>query len=340
MSPPKDPAKYAEWVRKQHDSQIGRSLSNDTKQKITNGLITKWQDPIYRDKTCKSRIGRQSPMKGKKASKETRERQSKARLGHIGYTKGKHHTQETKDKIGKASTGRTHTVSEEARQKLRETNTGKYPSEETRKKMSSAGKLRPPISEETRRKMSKSNSGKSHPPVSEETCRKISNALSGSNCYWFGKHLSDNHKIKLVENRVGGFWYGNILYYEPLYCEKFTQEFKERVRAFWDYQCFECGSPQNGEKLHVHHIHYNKKTCCDGSPQDMIPLCRSCHTATNSNRDYWEQYFTTLLYLWSPAGKCFFTEEEMQRVKSEYKIFSHPNHINIPSVYSNIEVLT
>jgi len=121
-------------------------------------------------------------------------------------------------------------------------------------------------------------------------------------------------RTRLIESRAGGFWYGNVRYYETLqYCEKFNKEFKERVRAFWNYQCFECGTPQNGKALSVHHIHYDKKMCCNGSPQDVIPLCPSCHTKTNVSRDYWEQYFTGLLYAWNPNGKCFFTREEMKQ---------------------------
>jgi hypothetical protein len=118
---------------------------------------------------------------------------------------------------------------------------------------------------------------------------------------------------QMFEDYVGGFWYGNVDYkVKPgEYCELFNDEFKERVRAFWAYRCFECGEPQNGTKLSIHHIHYNKKMCCDGSPRDVIPLCASCHAKTNNKREYWEKHFTELLYMNHPKGKCFFTKEEM-----------------------------
>lgn len=118
-------------------------------------------------------------------------------------------------------------------------------------------------------------------------------------------------KINRLDFLLGGFWYGNVRYPDPpKYCEKFNNEFKERVRAFRGYSCFECGAIQNGRKLHVHHVHYDKKMCCNGSPQDVIPLCHSCHIKTNSNRDYWEDHFTELIYTLDPEGKCFFTKEE------------------------------
>jgi hypothetical protein len=116
-----------------------------------------------------------------------------------------------------------------------------------------------------------------------------------------------------IETRMGGFWYGNIKYStDAPYCEKFNDDLRERVRMFFGYRCFECGEAQTDKKLHVHHIHYNKKTCCDGSPHDMIPLCRSCHMKTNHHRNYWENHLTKLLYAYSPDGKCYFTTDEMQ----------------------------
>lgn len=118
---------------------------------------------------------------------------------------------------------------------------------------------------------------------------------------------------RIIEAKAGGFWYGNVVHYDtPQYCERFNDEFKERTRAFWGYRCFECGAPQNGSKLSIRHVHYDKKMCCNGSPHDVVPLCRSCHTKTNTNREYWERHFTGLLYAMHPDGKCFFTRDEME----------------------------
>jgi hypothetical protein len=119
--------------------------------------------------------------------------------------------------------------------------------------------------------------------------------------------------LRKIEGTVGGFWYGNVRYIDGIvYCEKFNREFKERVRAFRGYICFECGEPQNGSLLMTHHVHYDKKMCCNGSPHDIVPLCNSCHSKTNFNRDYWEDHFTDLIYASDPEGKCFFTKEEMK----------------------------
>lgn len=134
-------------------------------------------------------------------------------------------------------------------------------------------------------------------PRNSDACKKSSEALVES---W-------------ANRRCGGVWYGGVIYNDrPQYCERFTEEFKERVRAYWGYKCFECDIPQNGVKLPIHHVHYDKKMCCNGSPHDVVPLCPSCHSQTNHHRDYWEKHFTDLIYLYNPKGKCFLTKEEMK----------------------------
>jgi len=154
--------------------------------------------------------------------------------------------------------------------------------------------------------------------ISDQTRKHISNSMKG-------KVKDSDIKYKIKESVItgwmethGGLWYGNINYHDdrPQYCEKFNARFKERVRAFRGYVCFECGTPQNGKKLHTHHVHYDKKMCCNGSPQDIVPLCHSCHVTSNHNRDYWEDHFTELIYLQDPEGKCFFTEQEMKVYKA------------------------
>jgi len=110
-----------------------------------------------------------------------------------------------------------------------------------------------------------------------------------------------------------------VRYYDgQQYCEKFNKNFKERVRAYFGWICPECGTPQNGKSLSVHHVNYNKKSCCDPSVQRLfIPLCpevkgrQSCHAVTTSgDRKSWEKHFTEMLMGYY-QGKCYFTPEEM-----------------------------
>jgi len=44
---------------------------------------------------------------------------------------------------------------------------------------------------------------------------------------------------------------------------------------------------ENGQKLSVHHVHYDKENCAP----DLISLCWRCNLKANTNRDYYENFF-------------------------------------------------
>lgn len=180
-------------------------------------------------------------------------------------------------------------------------------------------------SEETRRKLSdvmKGNKNCVGRKISEETRQKILEALNDpdykrkqseahrGNKYSLGAIRSEETRRKIGAAKNGEnnpHWRGGISF-EP-YCPKFNNEFKERVRSFFGHRCAECGEPQNGYKLHVHHVNFNKMSCCDGTPPLFVPLCTSCHSKTNHNREYWEQHFTRMINEYH-GGMCYFAKEE------------------------------
>lgn len=212
---------------------------------------------------------------------------------------GSKHTDETRAKLCEARKYRA-PMSEDARQKLsvfhtgNTYNVGKHCSEETKRKMSiahtglkrsaehcrnlSIAQKGKKISEAQKLKISLANTGKSPSP---EARRKMSEANKGSKSY---------------------LWKGGISFHP--YCQKFTDEFKERVRKFFGYSCVECGTPQNGNKLDVHHVNFNKMACCDGTIPLFVALCHSCHAKTHSNRPYWEQHFTDII-MEQHNGECY-----------------------------------
>jgi hypothetical protein len=103
------------------------------------------------------------------------------------------------------------------------------------------------------------------------------------------------------------------------YCHKFNAEFKERVRAYFNFRCILCGKQENENiskktgkvlKLSVHHVNYNKSACCnDDIPKLFAPLCLSCHTKTNYNREKWERKISKMLHK-RYNGKCFLHKME------------------------------
>ena len=78
--------------------------------------------------------------------------------------------------------------------------------------------------------------------------------------------------------------------------EKYPKEFKDQILAIRNrdnHICKICklDEEQVGHTLSVHHIDYNKKNC---DPMNLMSLCKSCHTTTNHNREYWQSVLSQL----------------------------------------------
>jgi len=71
---------------------------------------------------------------------------------------------------------------------------------------------------------------------------------------------------------------------EP-YSIDWTKTLKRSIKERDRFACQICGEQ---EDLSVHHIDYNKKNC---NPDNLITLCRSCHTKTNYKRKKWIKFF-------------------------------------------------
>jgi len=190
--------------------------------------------------------------------------------------------------------------------------------------------------------LSKNNSGEKNPKWRRitkicEECRKtfiIQKKRDGKARFCSKEcHGKWNSKNLVGENNPN--WTGG----SKDYCEKWSLEFRRRIRAFFDFICAECGTPQNEKKLHCHHIYYDKKACCSvnedgnyfsnlgikdnphsfkiiGDPNKFIALCKSCHAKSSrkKNREYWARHFEEIIndyYL----GRSYFTKEEYERIR-------------------------
>lgn len=285
------------------------------------------------ESTSKGKKGKPSNMKGKKHSLEARIRMS-INYNSKGMT-GKKHAEETKNKISKANKGKTkgRHLYEEHKNKISKSNIGKILSDETKKKLhiSNLGKKH---TEETKRKMSKNHSrhmkgkklslearmkiskankgrfkGENHPMYeknhTEETKKKISKMKKNKKLSDETKKkmsiarkeriVTEEMKRKISKNNIGknrgeksGMWLGGISF-EP-YNFTFNDELKEKIKRRENNKCFICS--KKNHMLSIHHINYNKK---DDSMENLVALCGSCHSATNSNRDYWIEFFKTTM---------------------------------------------
>lgn len=209
-------------------------------------------------------------LKGRKFPLETRRKMSKS-------AKGKKLPLKTRRKMSESAKRRAkcnpYSHSEKTKQKISEAMKGRKHSPETRLKISiSAKKVKHnPHSEETKRKMSESRRGKS---LSEYHKRRISEGLKG-------KYIGP----------LGANWRGGTSS-EP-YSPEFTDELKGEIRQRQDHRCLICWlySGEN-ERLSVYHCDYDKK---NQSKSNLCALCKSCHTTTNGNREYWQGILTDLI---------------------------------------------
>lgn len=202
-------------------------------------------------------------------------------------------------------------LSEEHRRKISEAKKGYRHTPEARAKMSDAQHGRPKT-EGHKRKIAEALKGKT---LLEESRQKISDAHRGRVAWNKGRTLTEEHRRNIGESLKGkcsgpnsANWRGGISF-EP-YCVKFNESFKERVREFFGRVCAECGGAENGERHHVHHVNYRKDSCCSEAVVPLfVPLCRSCHTKTNFDREYWESRFTALIAE-RYGGKCYLPKPE------------------------------
>jgi 5-methylcytosine-specific restriction endonuclease McrA len=237
--------------------------SEETKRKISESLKGRPCTPERREKLLKIMN-----------SEEVKKKMSQALKGrHIGV--------ETKRKMSEARKGRT--ITEGIRRKISESEKGKVINEETRRMISTTHK-ESKLAAEHLKKLHASMKGKKH---TEETKRRWSETRRAKN-----RHCSEETKNKIGNANRGencGTWLGGISFLP--YCHKFNNRLKEKIRDRDNRTCQLCGEKENGSRLHIHHVHYDKENC----EPDLVALCHKCHSKVNHNRNYYEILFINKL---------------------------------------------
>jgi len=220
--------------------------------------------------------------RGRVATNSTKEKMSKVR-------KGRPHSKEHSENIGKSLKGRV--ITPEWREKLR------------------IAALNRKLDPETKERMKK----------------KMSEKKTGANNNFYGrkhsKETCDYISRYRIENGIAA-GKNNPMYIDGSsffpYCEKFNNEFRRRVRSFFNNTCQLCGHVvQPGEKnMAVHHVNYRKDSCCNDKVVPLfVTVCPDkCHQKTNWDRDYWEICFTQLIKN-KYGGKCYFSKEEYYKTE-------------------------
>ena len=262
---------------------------------------------------------------GKKASEETRKKLSDARRGDKNHFFGKTHTDKTKKKISDANAG--HICTEENKCKISKALKGKYTGENhsqwkggkitiqckqcgVKKEVFPSRGNEEFCSNECKFKYQQ---GQNHPHWKGGKIKKLCEQCGKE--YNIARYKKDasrfcSHECRAQWQKEGGVigtfglsgeksnrWMGGISF-EP-YCEKFNETFKESIREKFNRICFLCPTTEieNGRKLSVHHVAYQKGCMCDDDLTncEFVPLCDKCHARTNGNRDYWKNLILTKL---------------------------------------------
>jgi len=139
-------------------------------------------------------------------------------------------------------------------------------------------------------------------------CRNKRGELKGDNCPNYGRRHTEDHKRKVskVLRSRGGHrfdclcpfckakkgqhpnWHGGIS--REGYPCRFNEKLKEDVRKRDGNICQVCNKTreENGRKLDVHHIDYDKENV---AMNNLVSLCRSCNVKVNKDREHWSNYF-------------------------------------------------
>jgi hypothetical protein len=123
--------------------------------------------------------------------------------------------------------------------------------------------------------------------------------LCGS-CAKKGKTHTEETKVNMSaaqKGKNGNNWQGGKSF-KP-YCEKFDEAYKQLIRNKYENRCFWCNmtTEENGRKLDVHHVNYNKNCGCDETKCICVPLCMRCHGSSGSDRVGWQEKITKKLEL-------------------------------------------
>lgn len=145
----------------------------------------------------------------------------------------------------------------------------------------------------------RSMKGKKH---TFEARLKISNSLKGEKNHFYGKKHSVQSRSKISQALIRGgkakgennsMWRGGISK-EKYNNNVFIDKLKDEIRIRDNHCCVIClvNRDKISRKMDTHHINYDK-TC--NLKENLISLCRTCHSKTNINREIWQQFFQSML---------------------------------------------
>lgn len=108
-----------------------------------------------------------------------------------------------------------------------------------------------------------------------------------------GSKATEETRLKMMASARRGpahhSWKGGTA--RERYPKEFNEILKDKIREYYHYACQECDKTEDMlmVRLHIHHIDYDKT---NNKIENLIPLCNSCHSKTNGDREYWAKRYT------------------------------------------------
>ena len=169
---------------------------------------------------------------------------------------------------------------------------------------------------EVRLKISEANKGKKR---SEETREKLRELNKEGKIGMKGRKQSEYQRQIMKGNRFGYLlteksrknlsermkqskgekapnWQGGKSF--EIYPQEFNTELTDRIKERYYHTCQLCDIVNKNKGLNerqdlcIHHIDYNKCNCID---DNLIVLCRRCNSVVNFNRNYYINYFQSVI---------------------------------------------
>lgn len=243
MSPPKDPVKYEEWLRNVTKANQKKAQDPEWQHKNKEGNQNKnkdfYKNPKYRSKRKEISQKLAQDLEWQRKQKEGAQRRSQdPEWQRKRKEAGKKLAQDPKwqHKQKEAGKKRAHDPEWQHKQKEGAQKNAKNPRWIYNHKERAQKLAQDP---EWRRKNKKS-------------LQKL--------------HQNSEYQCKQQEARIGGFWYGNTRYGDPLtYCELWCPDLWQRIDEAQNYQSILSGKTKfdNGDRaLSHHHIYWQPKACC------------------------------------------------------------------------------
>jgi len=236
--------------------------------------------------------------------------------------KGSHHTEESKNKLSEfAKTrigsrnpffGKTH--SENTRKKISAAATTQWSNPESRKEMS---EIKKGYFKNPKNRQKFSDSKKKYYAENPEATLKNSEAIK--KYYATNSDAIQKNRESQLKAYVDRCWYGDVTYNDNGYCEKWTEDLRERIRKYWNYKSVLSGKTKvenNNRSLSCHHVYYQKKACCiwdedtkgyyafvdrkkyyiTGDPNKFVTLTSAEHTLVGKkDKLKWIKFFEDLI---------------------------------------------